>query len=236
MLNLKQEHSHHIIGFGLTALVIIAGGTYGYLRMNALSARIDAQSENLKSLATIMASTTSALQTAINQTGTTLSDALNNQQHNLGTIQQQLGGFQNQVGGLTGTLNNIQKLSQIDPELLKKYSKVYFLNENYVPQHLAEVPLNYQYSSSKQLLFYTDALPKLESMINDASATGVKLFVDSAYRSFAEQKALKGLWCRYRKFILCRPGIFRASAGYGCGYDHDRPWWSARWIRRDGGF
>src|SRR5688572_6691702 len=40
--------------------------------------------------------------------------------------------FQGQIQSLAGTLGTLEKLSQTDEELLKKYSKVYFLNENYV--------------------------------------------------------------------------------------------------------
>jgi len=192
---MKPLHPHQrstFIGFGIIAVVIIAAGIYSYARMNSLSSRIDALSTSVSSLAGSLSSTTAALQSTIAQTNTSLSNALSSQQQNLGTIQQQLGGVQSQVGGLSGTVSTIQKLSQIDPELLKKYSKVYFLNDNYVPAHLSEIPNAYEYSDTKQLLFVTQALPYLESMINAAASTGVILYVDSAYRSFAEQKALKG--------------------------------------------
>ena len=138
-----------------------------------------------------MSSTTSQLQNAINDNHNSLSTALSNEQQSVGQIQQQLGGFQNQVGNLSGTLTTLQKLSQTDPELLKKYSKVYFLNENYVPSQLSEIPNAYEYSDKKQLLVQTNVLSHLEDMINAASSTGVQLYAFSAYRSFAEQKALK---------------------------------------------
>jgi D-alanyl-D-alanine carboxypeptidase len=189
---MKPLHPHQrslFIGFGIVAVVIIAGGIYFYSRMNTLSSRIDALSA---STTASLSSTTAALQSTIAQANNSLSSALSSQQQNLGTIQQQLGGVQSQVGGLSGTVSTIQKLSQIDPELLKKYSKVYFLNDNYVPAHLSEIPSAYEYSDTKQLLFVTQALPYLESMINAASSNGVILYVDSAYRSFAEQAALKG--------------------------------------------
>jgi D-alanyl-D-alanine carboxypeptidase len=157
--------------------------------MNSLSSRIDALSA---STTASLSSTTAALQSTISQTSNSLSSALNAQQQNVGAIQQQLGGVQSQVGGLSGTVSTIQKLSQIDPELLKKYSKVYFLNENYVPANLTEIPSAYDYSDTKPLLFVTQALPHLESMINAASSMGVTIYVDSAYRSFDEQKALNG--------------------------------------------
>jgi len=178
--------------FGLIALVFICGAIYANHRISALSTRIDSLASSTLALANSLASTTSTLHAYIDQTHAMLANQLNAEQQNVGQIQQQLGGFQNQVGTLSGTLTNLQKLAQTDPELLKKYSKVYFLNENYVPAHLSEIPLSYQYTDTKQLLIYTNVLPRLEAMIDAASSTGVKLYVSSAYRSFAEQKALKG--------------------------------------------
>jgi len=191
MKTLKNEHLPLFIGFGLTAIIFIALGIYSFERMNSLSSKIDGLSVEIAKISTNLSSTTQNLQTTIDQTRNSLSSTINSQQQSVGAIQQQLGGFQSQVGSLSGTLTNLQKLAQTDPELLKKYSKVYFLNDNYVPAHLSEIPLSYQYSDSKQLLFYTNALPRLEAMIDAASSTGVKLYVSSAYRSFAEQKALK---------------------------------------------
>jgi len=186
----EQKKLYSILG--IIAILFIAIGLYSVLRTNSLSSKIDTLNQDLISLTTNLASTTEQLQATIDKTSSSLSSALTTQQQNVGAIQQQLGGFQNQVGDLSGTLNTLQKLSRTDPELLKKYSKVYFLNENYVPPRLSEIPKDYQYSDRKQLLIHTDVLPHLLSMIDTASSTGVKIYTFSAYRSFAEQKALKG--------------------------------------------
>jgi D-alanyl-D-alanine carboxypeptidase len=154
--------------------------------------KIDILSENISALTTDFASTTKGLETSITKTHTSLSNALSAEKENVGAIKQQLGGFQNQVGSLSGSLNTLQKLAQTDRELLKKYSKVYFLNDNYVPARLSEIPEAYQYSDKKQLLIHSDVLPHLTAMINAASSTGVQMYTFSAYRSFAEQRALKG--------------------------------------------
>lgn len=199
-------------GFSIVAVVFIGAGVYGYLRLTALDQRIAALAENVQLLAANLSSTTAYLQSAISTTNASLSNALNAQQQNLGVVQQQLGGFQSQVGTFTSTLNTIQKLSQLDPQLLEKYSKVYFLNENYVPANLSEIPLAYQYSDTKQLLFVTQALPHLEAMIDAASSTGVTIYVDSAYRSFFEQKALKGDYTM--TFGAGTANSFSADQGY----------------------
>ena len=192
MKNMPREQMLTLQGFAIMAVIFVCGALYSYIRMDSLSSRIDMLSANVSSLSASVASTTNGLAAAINQAHSSLYDAINAEQQNVGTLQNQVGSFQTQVGSLSGTVSNIQKLSGIDPQLLEKYSKVFFLNENYVPASLAAIPLSYQYSDNKQLLFLTQALPHLESMIDAASSTGVKLYVFSAYRSFAEQSALKG--------------------------------------------
>ena len=176
-------------GFSIVAAVLVGVGAYGYIQLNSLSSQVGALSDRLSLLEGNTASTTKQLRDAINQTNVSVSNGLSAQQQNVGAIQAQL---QNQVGSLSGTLSTIQKLSQIDPQLLEKYSKVFFLNENYVPARLSEIPLAIQYSDLKQLLYQGDALPHLEAMIASASSSGTLFYVDSAYRSFDEQKALKG--------------------------------------------
>ncbi len=192
MKSFTHEQKHLIIGFGIVGTVILTVATYSLIRMNMLSSRINDLSTDIAVLNADLASTTSNLKTTIEESHTTLSSALSAEQQHVGTIQQQLGGFQNQVGTLSGTLTTLQKLSQTDPELLKKYSKVFFLSDNYVPARLSEIPKADEYNENKQLLIHTDVLPHLLSMINDAASSGVTLYAFSAYRSFAEQRALKG--------------------------------------------
>jgi LAS superfamily LD-carboxypeptidase LdcB len=178
--------------FWVFVVIMVGFGIYSFLRMNKMSDDIVALNSDLASLNTNLASTSKHLQELINDSHNALSSAIHQESTNVGNIQQQLGGFQSQVGSLSGTLTTLQKLAQTDPELLKKYSKYYFLNENYVPAHLSEIPNTYQYSDKKQLLIHTNVLPHLESMIDSATASGIKLYAFSAYRSFAEQRALKG--------------------------------------------
>lgn len=180
------------IGFAIVAIIFVALVIYSVIRLNSLSTRIDTLNTDIVSLRTDLASTTTELESKIVKTHDSLSSALSAERENVGAINAELGGFKNQVGSLSGTLNTLQKLAKTDPELLRKYSKVYFLNDNYVPARLAEIPLEYQYSNNRQLLIHTDVLPHLLTMMNSASSTGIKLYASSAYRSFAEQRALKG--------------------------------------------
>ncbi len=172
-------------------IIIIISCGYLLVKINLDSIKIAKLDTKINSLDVRLASTTESLQSLLEKKTETIANTISNQQQNINTINQKLGGFENRVGNISGTLNNLQKLSETDPELLKKYSKAYFLNENYVPRRLESIPLAYQYSEHKQLLIHTDVLPFLTLMINSASSTGTRLYVYSAYRSFAEQKALK---------------------------------------------
>ncbi len=96
-----------------------------------------------------------------------------------------------QVGAVSSTVGTLQKLSQMDPELLKQYSKVYFLNEHYVPISLTTIDPSYDGTPGKSLQFLTSAYPFLQNLITSANATGLSLHVDSAYRSFGTQAVLK---------------------------------------------
>ena len=88
-------------------------------------------------------------------------------------------------------IDTLTKLTTIDPQLLIKYSKVYFLNENYVPASLVNINTIYSIDPKKNLQILDKVDPFLENMLRDANAASVPLRVDSAYRSFVEQKALK---------------------------------------------
>lgn len=88
-------------------------------------------------------------------------------------------------------IDTLTKLTTIDPELLKKYSKVYFLSENYVPEDLESIESKYAIDPTKQLQVLDKIEPRLDDLLDEANEDGVQLRVLSAYRSFAEQKAVK---------------------------------------------
>jgi LAS superfamily LD-carboxypeptidase LdcB len=116
-----------------------------------------------------------------------------------------------QVSDLQGTVGTLQKLSETDPELLKKYSRVYFLNENYKPRSLSKIDPKYTYNSDQTYEFYTDTLPFLNLLLSTAQADGVDLKVISAYRSFGEQTSLK---TSYKMTYGLGADKFSADQGY----------------------
>lgn len=104
------------------------------------------------------------------------------------------GVFETQIGEIFGTVGKLDKLSKTDKELLQKYSKVYFLNEHYVPESLTLIPKDSLYESNKEVWAHTKVLPYLESLLNAAKNDGLDVKIISAYRSFSEQSSLKGAY------------------------------------------
>lgn len=96
-----------------------------------------------------------------------------------------------QLSEVANTVGALSKLSKTDPELLKKYSKVYFLNEHYVPISLAKIDAGYVNTNSKNNEIHSDVFPFLKSLIDAGKDSGVNLLVQSAYRSFGTQAILK---------------------------------------------
>lgn len=119
--------------------------------------------------------------------------------------------FQAQINGVKGAVATLTKLSETDKELLQKYSKVYFLNENYVPSDLATIPSDELLNASASLEFHAHALPALSRMIVAAHADGIDLKVLSAYRSFNQQSSLKS---SYKMTYGAGANQFSADQGY----------------------
>ncbi|MEM9337018.1 MAG: M15 family metallopeptidase [Patescibacteria group bacterium] len=104
--------------------------------------------------------------------------------------------FEDQIRDISGTVNDLDKLSKTDEELLQKYSSVSFLNENYVPSDLDKIRSRYVAEDRDDQYFHGDAMKFLVDMIQDAEDDNIELKVASAYRSFEEQNAIKGAFTR----------------------------------------
>ncbi len=119
--------------------------------------------------------------------------------------------FQDQIDTILGTVGDLDKLSKTDEELLQKYSKVYFLNENYIPSKLKKINDDDVLEGKEQQYFHADALPFLEKMIARAKRAGIDLKVVSAYRSFDMQTDLKN---SYLQTYGSGANAFSADQGY----------------------
>jgi D-alanyl-D-alanine carboxypeptidase len=88
-------------------------------------------------------------------------------------------------------VDELEELSELDPELLKKYSRVYFLNENYTPERLSEIDSEYLLKADSKLQIHKEVERYLSRMMDAAEDDGIDLKVLSSYRSFKTQMALK---------------------------------------------
>ena len=118
--------------------------------------------------------------------------------------------FSAQIQGITGTVSALQKLKNLDPQLLEKYSKVYFLNENYVPSQLATIDPAYTYDHALTMQIHASVQPFLYQLLNAASSS-TPLEIISAYRSFGTQAALKA---DYKVTYGSGANAFSADQGY----------------------
>jgi LAS superfamily LD-carboxypeptidase LdcB len=91
-------------------------------------------------------------------------------------------------------IDTLEKLTTIDPELLKKYSKVFFLSENYTPPSTLPIDEEYKIKPDKDLEILEDVYPFLHNLLEDAHEDGIDLRVISAYRSFETQMQLKSTY------------------------------------------
>lgn len=191
-------------GVAVIAVLALGFGGYGFYSL----------SEELEQTRSELASTTEASGVRIQTLESTLeeqtlesaryADALRNEQ-------KKNGNFESQIKGLSGTIGTLAKLAATDSELLAKYSKVYFLNENFAPQKLANIAAAFVYEKGKLLEIQSDVAPFLDDLLKDAKEDGVDLLVASAYRSFDRQAALKS---SYRVTYGSGANAFSADQGY----------------------
>ena len=116
-----------------------------------------------------------------------------------------------QISDIVGTVGDLTKLSKIDPELLKKYSKIYFLNENYEPKNLTKINKEYLFDPEKPLEIQSQVEPFLNRLMGAAEEAGLDLKITSAYRSFDTQESLKS---NYKVTYGSGANQFSADQGY----------------------
>ena len=112
---------------------------------------------------------------------------------------------------ITDAMDILERVSTTDRDLLRKYSKVYFLNENYVPLSLKTIDAKYRSSGATNIQILADVWPKLENLFEDAEDDGLSLLALSAYRSYATQTALKSA---YTVTYGSGANTFSADQGY----------------------
>ncbi len=182
------------------SIFVILAGVIGYFawignnHLNSINEKFSLLNSRVGLLEGNLASTTAKLQNDITQTHSDLSSAIDDEKKNVGDIEARLGTYQQEVGDITGTITTLEKLSKTDPELLQKYSKVFFLNEHYAPARLIEIPDNYEYDETRYSKIDSQVWPYLEKMLKASQIDSQEIYIYSAYRSFDEQNALKNYY------------------------------------------
>ncbi len=180
----------------LLPILIFGAGGIGYLGYQnyQLKQHKLTLGEELSKTKLELASTTQSLKTTIGS----LEQNLNQTKGERDDLEQKLldektriNTIATQVQGITGVVGTLEKLSKIDPQLLQKYSKVYFLNEHYVPSKLTKIDEKYVSDQKKEYLIYTDIWPFLQNLLENATRAKVDMQIISAYRSFGTQAELK---------------------------------------------
>ena len=189
----------------IIGVVLIAGSiAYAYMQINLLSSELKNLTSQLASTTADFLKTTDNLAGSIQtleQKASGLAGTLSEAERNIQTtkqsvveVQSQVKGAEQTLGQIGGAVSTLEKLSKTDPELLQKYSKVFFLNEHYTPERLSEIGKEYLYTESKPELIHSLVWPYLNSLLGAAKGDGITLYVKSAYRSFDEQKSVKSAY------------------------------------------
>lgn len=187
----------HFFPVGSLFLILGSALVYEDMKVSSLTKRLDQVAADLASTTSALSRTTDMLSKNIYELSTQtngLSSTLTTTAQKVEAVKTQVGGVEQSVGTISGSVTTLQKLSQVDTQLLKKYSKVYFMNENYTPAHTVSIPSDYVYSANRQEQFLTEAWPFLNQLLEAAKRDSVPLYVKSGYRSFAEQKSLKSAY------------------------------------------
>ena len=91
---------------------------------------------------------------------------------------------------VTNTVEDLEKLSKTDKELLQKYSKVSFLNEHYSPEKLRNIDDKYIYGGA-DMQVHRSVEEFLDDLLDEADDDNLNLVIKSAFRSFGTQASLK---------------------------------------------
>jgi len=168
----------------LVGLCLLGVFQYVEYRLNLISKQADEANARMALEEKELSKKVATLEEIVQGTKSNLTDVLQQEQAKSNSLVDQFNEITNTVGALS-------KLSKTDPELLKKYSKVYFLNEHYVPISLTKIDKGYVGSKSTNNEIHSNVLPYLTKMIDAGRLEGVFPLVQSAYRSFGTQAILK---------------------------------------------
>jgi LAS superfamily LD-carboxypeptidase LdcB len=216
-------HAMHVPDRYVIALLVISLGALGFLSYQLYvisqayedAERIVAETrQNAADFAATTSARINELESLLSETQTLLQEAVDESkdlERDLRREKNRNEEFEEQIAKIGATVGTLDKLAKTDKELLQKYSKVYFLNEHYMPERLVEIDKKYLYSESQPKFIHAQVAPFLEDMLDAALEDGVKIWVVSAFRSFDEQTSLKG---QYSVTYGSGANTFSADQGY----------------------
>jgi D-alanyl-D-alanine carboxypeptidase len=211
---MKLSHDAQLYLTGGLAIAAIIAATALATQKSTLESEFDARTQSFQATITTQNSelaTASSTIRALSDELEMLRDDLEDLADDYEDEQNRNEEFEDQIRDLAGTLGDLDKLSQIDEELLAKYSKVYFLNENYTPTRLKQIDDDFIAPNKSDLYFHRDAYKHLEDLMEAAERADIDLNIVSAYRSFDEQTQLKG---QYTQVYGNGANAFSADQGY----------------------
>ncbi len=194
-------------------LLLLAGmGGWGWRQFQRVELRLAAADQEIAQLRDTLGVMNDSFEAQV----TALREALNLAQEENRALVSQLERAQEKVSraleDIESDVGTLEKLTTTDPELLQKYSKVFFLNENYAPARLVEIPKRYLYSEWQTQRIESRVWPYLEDLLAEAQRDGITLYIKSAYRSFEEQRNTKSQYTvRYGEGTA---NTFSADQGY----------------------
>lgn len=190
----------------LTILIIVLAGAGGYMTYSAIQK--DAQLQGLKANFDLAQNDLKNLQQELSQSqeqSADLAQRLQEKEEEVEDLEQEISKAEKNVTLLT-------KLTTIDPELLKKYSQVYFLNEHYRPSELKNIDIKFLYPREDDEFIHRSVYPHLDELLEEAEDDGINLRVISAFRNFDVQKELKTSYDKI--FGVGTANTFSAPQGY----------------------
>ncbi|KKS83599.1 MAG: D-alanyl-D-alanine carboxypeptidase family protein [Parcubacteria group bacterium GW2011_GWA2_43_11] len=196
-MNDTPKHSLAFWIVFILILLLVAGFIMQAYFMFTLSQKLNIVSQNNASTTnafTTFSSTTLSRFEENEKKFVQFSDMLYEEQQVTVALTDAVDKFKRQVGKLTGTVDTLEKLTTTDPELLQKYSRIYFLNEHYKPADLSFIEEKFDYVNGKEVTISSEVLPFLSDLLEEAEDDGVDLIVLSGYRSFTEQGTLKNVY------------------------------------------
>ncbi len=162
-------------------LILVAGGLgYREYYFKGKVAKIESEKNELNNIIAEKQKTLDEINLILSDTKTTVEQK-----------ESELNNLNGELKDLNKDYKELEKIIETDKELLQKYSKIYFLNENYSPKKVVALDSEYKINPDKEIKIHSQVRRLLEDLIDDAKDDDVEIRVVSGYRSFDEQMGLK---------------------------------------------